>query len=249
VGAGSAMAARLDTLTISAPADVTVAATGPCGQTYCAEVNYSYTITGGYPPYTLLCNLNSGSMFTVGAHTVSCYAEDSQGNTTPAATFTITISPPATGTAGAPTAPSSGSDASKSGSSASGPSGSAGSSISSGLSSSSGSTASTSQGSVSVSSSRAPTPVIFAPLVTTAADGREALSFTVLLGSSAVLRITLIGQSGRILLRFGANAAKGRTRFTRKILRSSVKKNSHLRLTIVSISHGKKRMSTVALNA
>ena len=65
---GSALAGRLDTLAISAPADITAAATVVCGQTYCAQVNYSFTVTGGVPPYNQNCNLPSG-LFTVGSPT------------------------------------------------------------------------------------------------------------------------------------------------------------------------------------
>src|SRR5581483_5331096 len=78
-------------LTISAPADITAPATMPCGQTYCAQVMYTFTVSGGTPPYTLGCNLPSGGEFTVGAHTVSCMAQDSAGNSTPQASFTVTV--------------------------------------------------------------------------------------------------------------------------------------------------------------
>jgi hypothetical protein len=84
-------------LAISAPADMTATATTPCGQTTCAQVYYSFTVTGGTPPYTLVCNLPSGGLFTVGAHTISCLAQDSKGNSTPNASFTLTVAAQAGG--------------------------------------------------------------------------------------------------------------------------------------------------------
>ncbi|MDX6467541.1 MAG: endo,4-beta-xylanase [Gaiellaceae bacterium] len=97
--AGSAQAVALDdTLTISPPANVTVPATMPCGQDYCAQVNFSFTASGGSPPYNFVCGANSGSLFTVGSHNVGCLAQDSRGNSTPIATFSITVTAYATDT-------------------------------------------------------------------------------------------------------------------------------------------------------
>jgi hypothetical protein len=82
------------TLSIAAPADMTVEATTPCGTTDCALVAYSFTVTGGYPPYNLICNLPSGSPMTVGSHPVTCMAQDSKGDSTPNATFNVTVTAP-----------------------------------------------------------------------------------------------------------------------------------------------------------
>lgn len=82
------------TLSIAAPADMTVVATMPCGTTDCALVTYSFTVTGGYPPYNLICNLPSGSLMMVGSQPVICMAQDSKGDSTPDATFTVTVTPP-----------------------------------------------------------------------------------------------------------------------------------------------------------
>jgi hypothetical protein len=89
---GSAQAVALDDmLTISPPADVTVPASMPCGQDYCAQVYFSFTASGGTPPYNFVCGAYPGSLFTVGSHNVGCLAQDSRGNSTPTATFTITV--------------------------------------------------------------------------------------------------------------------------------------------------------------
>jgi hypothetical protein len=88
------------TLAISPPTDISAAATTPCGATYCVPVSFTFTVTGGYPPYNLVCNFYSGNLFTVGAHLVSCLAQDSRGNSTPNASFTVTITAPASGGGG-----------------------------------------------------------------------------------------------------------------------------------------------------
>jgi hypothetical protein len=89
--AGSAQAVGLDTLTISAPADITISANMPCGQTYCAQVYFTFTASGGTPPYNFVCGAYPGSLFTVGPHNVGCLAQDSRGNSTPIATFMINV--------------------------------------------------------------------------------------------------------------------------------------------------------------
>jgi hypothetical protein len=88
------------TLAISPPADITAAATTPCLSTYCVPVSFTFTVTGGFPPYNLICNFYSGNLFTVGAHTVSCLAQDSRGNSTPEASFIVTITPVASSSGG-----------------------------------------------------------------------------------------------------------------------------------------------------
>ena len=86
-------AASVDTLTITPPADITVTADSVCAQSNCAQVFYTFTVTGGYPPYNLVCNLPSGGMFLVGVHTVFCLAQDSKGDSTGNASFTLTVNP------------------------------------------------------------------------------------------------------------------------------------------------------------
>ena len=95
---GTASAVGNDMLQISPPGDQTLTATTPCGSTECAFVTYSFTVTGGTPPYNLVCNLNSGSFLTVGTHRIGCLAQDSRGNSTPEAFFTVTIDSPAPAT-------------------------------------------------------------------------------------------------------------------------------------------------------
>ena len=73
------------------------------------------------------------------------------------------------------------------------------------------------------------------------------MSFSVQLGSSAALKITLVEQSGRTVLEFGTNAAKGRTRFTKNIPTLDLKKGSHLTLKVVSVSQGKKHTASIPL--
>jgi hypothetical protein len=92
-------------LAISAPGDITAAATMPCGQTFCAQVTYAFTVTGGTAPYTVGCNLDSGGLFTVGSHTVRCHAQDSRGNSTPDASFTLTVTTPGGGSGGGSSTP------------------------------------------------------------------------------------------------------------------------------------------------
>src|SRR3569833_895956 len=49
----------------------------PCGQTYCAQLYYSFTVTGG--------------PMTVGSLCVGCLAQDEHGNSTPTRTFIVTV--------------------------------------------------------------------------------------------------------------------------------------------------------------
>jgi hypothetical protein len=92
--AGSAQAVALDDpLTISPPADITTAANMPCGASYSAQVSFSFTASGGMPPYGFVCNFYSGNVFLVGSTTVSCLTQDFRGNSTPMATFTVTVTP------------------------------------------------------------------------------------------------------------------------------------------------------------
>jgi uncharacterized membrane protein YgcG len=83
-------------LAIAAPADISVTADSVCGATSCAAVSFSFGVTGGYPPYTLVCNFYSGNLFLVGTHPVSCLAQDSVGNSTPQASFNVTVTAPVT---------------------------------------------------------------------------------------------------------------------------------------------------------
>ena len=90
--AGSAHAVSLDdSLSISAPADITTSANMPCGQSYCAQVYFTFTASGGFPPYNFVCNFYPGNLFLVGSHSVSCLAQDSKGNSTPQKAFTVTV--------------------------------------------------------------------------------------------------------------------------------------------------------------
>lgn len=100
-GVGSAPAARLDMLTITPPPDMTVTADALCGQADCAQVYFTFTVTGGTPPYNLICTPEgSGGFFHVGIDTVSCLAQDSEADSTPYASFTLTVDPPASGPTG-----------------------------------------------------------------------------------------------------------------------------------------------------
>jgi hypothetical protein len=90
--AGSAQAVALDDmLSISPPADITTSANMPCGGSYCAQVYFTFTASGGTPPYNFVCGAYPGSLFLVGSHNVGCLAQDSRGNSTPIKTFTITV--------------------------------------------------------------------------------------------------------------------------------------------------------------
>jgi hypothetical protein len=99
---GAERAVAADTLTITAPGAMTVTADRVCGQLNCAQVFYTFTVSGGYPPYQLVCTpVNSGGLFLVGAHTVSCLAQDSADDSTPYASFAVTVVLPGTGAGGA----------------------------------------------------------------------------------------------------------------------------------------------------
>jgi hypothetical protein len=95
---GVARSAPLDTLTIAAPADMSVTADQVCGQSNCARVFYAFSVSGGYPPYRLVCTpVDSGGLFLVGSRTVSCLAQDSEDDSTPYASFTLTVAAPSGG--------------------------------------------------------------------------------------------------------------------------------------------------------
>lgn len=82
-------------LSITAPPAMTVEATTPCGATDCAFVTYSFTVTGGYPPYNLVCTPRaSGSFMPVGTYLITCMAQDSKDDSTPNASFSLTVTPP-----------------------------------------------------------------------------------------------------------------------------------------------------------
>ena len=110
----------------------------------------------------------------------------------------------------------------------------------------SGSSSSSGSGSGSApSGSASASPVVFSPVVTKTINGKQAVTFTVQLGSSAALQITLVEQSGRTVLAFGTKAAKGRTRFTKNIPTLDLKSGSHLTLRIVALKNGKKHTTSV----
>ncbi len=250
-------------LSISPPAAITVAATGPCGQTYCATASYSFTVSGGYPPYNLVCNLPSGGQFTVGTHTISCLAQDSKGDSTPPASFQLTVTPAGGDGSGsnASGSSSSGGGASPSGSSTSGASGSgsAPSSASSTHSSapSSGSSGSSGSGSSGSGGKHGSPPAssplsgssVSMPILATTGNGRRTLSFSVRLSAAAFLQIALLAPSGKTVMHFVTAAKKGRTRLTKTVPSIDLTKGSHLTLKITMGSHGKTRTITLRLKA
>jgi len=73
------------------------------------------------------------------------------------------------------------------------------------------------------------------------------VSFSVHLSSSALLQITLVEPTGKPLFHFATRAGRGRTQFTELVPALDLRRNSHLRLKIVVISHGKKRTVSVPL--
>lgn len=138
---GATRALAVDTLSITAPPAMTVTADQLCPQGDCAQVNYTFTVSGGYPPYNLICTpLYSGSLFPVGSYNVRCLAQDSRGNSTPEAGFTLTVNPPGTGGGGSGTGIGSGGSGTGVGGTGTGGAGGGGS----GTGSSSGSSASAS---------------------------------------------------------------------------------------------------------
>lgn len=70
------------------PADMIVEATGPNGAVVTFEVPATDTVD---PNPEVTCEPASGSTFSIGIHTVRCTATDAAGNTSPQATFTITV--------------------------------------------------------------------------------------------------------------------------------------------------------------
>jgi hypothetical protein len=89
--------------------------------------------------------------------------------------------------------------------------------------------------------------VVLSPVVTTTPAGKKTLSFSLRLGSAAALGITLAEPSGKTVLKFSTNAARGKTSFTKNIPALELKNSTHLTLEIVSISHGKKHTTSVPL--
>ncbi len=85
------------TVTVSPPPPPVITCPGNISVTTCNSnetvVNYIVTVSGGCPPYTTNCVPPSGSMFTIGATTVSCSATDSCGRSN-SCNFTVTVSPP-----------------------------------------------------------------------------------------------------------------------------------------------------------
>jgi hypothetical protein len=94
VPVGSGSANTTVSMTISPPSQ-TVQADRFCISAYCAVAYYSTDATGGVgPPYTYVCNLESGQLFLVGDHQIQCWARDSAGDSSPMATASITVLPP-----------------------------------------------------------------------------------------------------------------------------------------------------------
>ena len=80
---GDGIGDACDTTTIHAPGHVTADATGPAG----AIVPYSVTVTDAN---NLVCTPATGSLFAIGATTVTCTANDS-GENKATASFTVTV--------------------------------------------------------------------------------------------------------------------------------------------------------------
>ncbi len=73
---------------LTVPAPITTNATAPNG----ATVTFTATAKDDLDPNpTVTCAPPSGSRFAIGATTVTCTAADSAGNTSPDATFTVTV--------------------------------------------------------------------------------------------------------------------------------------------------------------
>jgi hypothetical protein len=72
---------------ITVPTNVTVPATNPTGATVIFQATATDDVDGQLP---VTCQPTSGTVFPIGATTVSCFATDDAGNTA-TATFTITV--------------------------------------------------------------------------------------------------------------------------------------------------------------
>ena len=86
-------------LTITPPANMSVQASLPCPTNTslaCGVITYTYGITGGAPPYNLICNVPSGSIEPVGSYVIRCMGQDREDDSTPYQTFDVTITPPTT---------------------------------------------------------------------------------------------------------------------------------------------------------
>jgi hypothetical protein len=75
-------------LSLTCPANITVAATSPAG----AVVSYTDTVSGGCPPVSVVCNPPSGSTFPIGTTMVTCTASDACGQVADCS-FTVTVNP------------------------------------------------------------------------------------------------------------------------------------------------------------
>src|SRR5579884_1616869 len=105
--------------TITGASDITVPATYDCGQTFCANVTWPFTVSDpddAVSAITVVCNNPNGQTYSWGMSMTTCQAHDQAGNysvqvmftvtvTIPPPTFTSTPGPltyPATGPAGGP---------------------------------------------------------------------------------------------------------------------------------------------------
>lgn len=82
---------------IQQPPDITTTATTPCGQSACATINYSLSISDPDDPpdqITVSCTLPSGGIETLGMGLITCQAHDAAGNNSNIVSFHSTVVEP-----------------------------------------------------------------------------------------------------------------------------------------------------------
>jgi hypothetical protein len=263
---GSAQArTRSDPLTVSVPSDITVTADHVCGQSDCATVSYSVSASGGTPPYHFSCNLPSGGLFLLGTSRVICSAGDSRGDSTPDASFTITVNPPAatgggtsaggTGTTTGGTGGTGGTTSHAGGGTTGGAGGVGGAGGAGGTGGADGAarggtTGTTHTSGTHTTSTSAPTiATVSHASIRTGAHGRQALAFGVRLVARGTLHVTLTGPSGATLLSFTAKAKKGRSTVTRSLGSRTLRDGARLTLKVTVDEGGKSHALTAHLTA
>jgi hypothetical protein len=117
------------------------------------------------------------------------------------------------------------------------------------------SAASTGTSSTSPSASTAPAPTVVptgvtvsTPVVRSTGPNKQAVSFSIVLGSATVIHVTLVERtSGKHVLEFATRATKGRNTFTKAVPKFALKKGAHLTLKVAYVSHGETHTTSVPL--
>ena len=91
--------ARIESVTLSVPSQVTIPATSDCYQTFCGTLDPATTFTVSDTDYpsdqvSVICNTNNGWTFFWGMSMVTCHAHDPAGNDSAPVMFTVNVTVP-----------------------------------------------------------------------------------------------------------------------------------------------------------